>query len=241
MPVERPSPALDYVRGRVPLYTVTRAAGLLGVNVSTFDTWVNGYERRAPDRKPVYGAPIVTRLSTTGRGPSIPFIGLAEGLVLAAFRRTRVPLPKIRRAVEYLEREIGLTHALANERLYQLGPYLLYDFADRTGDVQYMNLVELHNQQQVFAPVVQKFLSKVSLDDGGWVRQLQLPSYKIAEVVVNPEHAFGDPYFVRSGVPVQDVVTRYSAGDSASLLADDYGIPEDQVQEAVQLAERRAA
>jgi Putative DNA-binding HTH domain len=43
--------------------------------------------------------------------PIIPFIGLAEGLVLAATRRSGVPLQRIRPALERLEEEFGLAYS----------------------------------------------------------------------------------------------------------------------------------
>jgi hypothetical protein len=48
---------------------------------------------------------------------TIPFVGLAEGMVLAAFRETGLPLQRIRPALERLEPEMGLEHALASEHL----------------------------------------------------------------------------------------------------------------------------
>jgi uncharacterized protein (DUF433 family) len=234
--------ALDYVRGRVPLYTIAGAARLLGVPASTFYTWVHGYERRPPRRKPVYGAGIVTRISVPGHGPSIPFVGLAEGLALAAFRRQHeIPLPRIRAAVTELEAGVGLTNALASRHLYLLGPKLLYDYAQRADDAWLMDLVELDRGQEVFAPFVREYLQRVEYDDDGWARRLRVPIYSHAEVYADPHHASGEPFFVPSGVPVLDVVGRYAGGDAVGLLAEDYGIPEDQITEAVEIAQQRPA
>jgi uncharacterized protein (DUF433 family) len=233
--------ALDYLRGRVPLYTISGAAALLGVPASTFSTWVNGYERRQPGRKPVYGAGMVTRVNIPGHRPSIPFVGLAEGAALAAFRRRHeIPLPRIRAAVTALETGLGITNALATEHFYSLGPTLLYDYARRADDPLLMDLVELNTGQAVFALVVREYL-QVAFDEGGWVERLRVPIYRRAMVYADPHHASGEPFFEASGVPVQDVVGRYRGGDSVSLLARDYGIPEDQVAEAVEVAKLPAA
>lgn len=237
-----PPPALDYVRGRVPLYTIAGAATLLGVPSSTFTTWVNGYVRRPPGRKTVIGAGMVTKIGVPGNGPSIPFVGLAEGMALAAFRRRHeIPLPRIRAAVTELEEKLGLEHALASEHLYILGPKLLYDYAHRADDPDLIDLVELDRGQAVFAPVVRDYLRQLTYDDVGWAERLRVPIYRRAEVYADPHHGSGEPFFAPSGIPVLDVVGRYIGGDPIRLLSKDYDIPEEQITEAVEIAQRRAA
>ncbi len=131
---EQEEPALDTKDPRFtkPLYTVTEAASYLGVPRATFDTWVRGYVRRPAERRVVRGQALLTSISN-GR-LTIPFVGLAEGMVLAAFRETGLPLQRIRPALERLEQEMGLEHALASEHLYTDGAELLYDYAQSEGD-----------------------------------------------------------------------------------------------------------
>ncbi|MGH8916919.1 MAG: hypothetical protein ACRD0H_01000, partial [Actinomycetes bacterium] len=94
-----------------PLYTVPEAARYLDVPASTLTTWMHGYRRRSANRREVVGVPVLTALSKTGRrSPSIPFVGLAEGLVLTAMRRSGVPLRRIRPALARLAEQFGLRH-----------------------------------------------------------------------------------------------------------------------------------
>lgn len=90
------------LRFDTPLYTVGEAARILDVPTSTFRTWVRGYVRQAPGRPAVKGEAIVTALPTHDADPTVPFIGLAEGVVLAAIRRQGVPLQRIRPALDVL-------------------------------------------------------------------------------------------------------------------------------------------
>jgi uncharacterized protein (DUF433 family) len=235
-------PALDYVRGRVPIYTITGAAKLLDVPASTFATWVNGYVRKPAGRKPVVGAGMVTRIGVPANGPSIPFVGLIEGMALAAFRRQHeIPFPRIRAVVTELEAKLGLEHALASRHLYILGPKLLYDYAHQAADPDLMDLVELDHGQAVFAPVVHDYLRRVTYDESGWAERLRVPIYRNAEVYADPRHGSGEPFFAPSGIPVLDVVGRYIGGDSIQLLSQDYDIPEEQIAEAVEIEQGRAA
>lgn len=114
-----------------PLYTVAEGARYLGVPQSTLSAWSHGYTNRRVGRVDTMGRPILTTVSriASNRGPVIPFIGLAEGLVLTAMRQGGVPLQRVRPALARLDEEVGLQHALASKRLYTDGVEVLYDYA----------------------------------------------------------------------------------------------------------------
>jgi len=222
-------------RFTVPRYTVPEAARFLGVPPTTFSHWARGYEVHFPDRRPVKKGPIITALEGRGREPSIPFIGLTEGLVVASFRSAGVSLQHIRRAVEILNAQIGIDHALASRKLYTDGASVLYDYAEREGDEELTHVV---TQQGVFAPVVAEYLQLITRDKEGWPRRVVSPMTDV--VVVDPSRAFGQPIFVRGAVRVEDVLDRIRAGERFADVADDFGVPVEDV-EAVVRAELRLA
>ena len=91
-------------RFTTPLYTVTEAARYLDVPATTFASWAHGYRRQKAGQRPEVGAAVLTALPRVGgRDPVIPFVGLAEGLVLTAIRSSGVPLQRIRPALVRLE------------------------------------------------------------------------------------------------------------------------------------------
>ena len=71
-------------------YTVAEATRVIVVPSSTLATWTKGYVRDRADRPTVIGEAVVRAFPAEGRAPSIPFIGLAEAMVLAALRRSGV-------------------------------------------------------------------------------------------------------------------------------------------------------
>ncbi|MBV9140090.1 MAG: hypothetical protein JO115_04105 [Pseudonocardiales bacterium] len=117
----------------VPLYSAAEAARHLDVPVSTFRAWARGYRNVPTGRPPVVGDPIVTTVPLDS-GASIPFIGLAEGYVLAAVRRAGVPLQRIRPALDRLHDELGIEHMLASRTLYTDGAEVLYDYGEHERD-----------------------------------------------------------------------------------------------------------
>lgn len=101
------------------------------------------------------GQPIVAAFAAERLYPSVPFVGLAEGMVIAAFREAGVSLQHIRKAVAVLKREMKIDHALASERLDTDGASILFDDA-RNGDEEL--LTHAVTQQRVFGEIVREYL-----------------------------------------------------------------------------------
>lgn len=225
----------DDMRFTSPLYTGAEAARFLGVPTSTFSTWAKGYVRRPPRRRVVRGAPILTSVEAPPNFPTVPFVGLAEGMVLAAFRKAGVSLQHIRRAVAVLEQELGLEHALASERLYMNGAVILFDYAEST-DEQLSGLTEVVSRQKVFAPVVEEYLKRITYAGDGWAERVASPTTDRALVVADPHRAFGQPIFVTGAAPVESVLGRWKAGESIVDVAADFGVPASDVEDYLRAA-----
>jgi uncharacterized protein (DUF433 family) len=217
------------VRFAVPLYSISDAARHIDVPRSTFDTWARGYYRRPEGRSPVIGAPVITLVVPDGRGPSVPFIGLAEGFVLAAFRQAGVPLQRIRPALLRLQERLGIDHVLASKSLYTDGAEVLYDYAESHGDTpearSARQLVVARNDQLVFREVVDSYLRRIEFAQDAYARAIHLPQYRTADVVVDAERSFGIPIFARGAARVEVVLSRFKAGESIETLSEDFGVP----------------
>lgn len=235
--------ALD--RFSSPLYTVTEAARYLDVPASTLASWAKGYRRAGKGRPEVTGSPVLTTVPSPGRGPVIPFVGLAEGLVLTAMRCAGVPLQRIRPALARLDDELGLQHALASRRLYTDGAEVLYDYGETGEDEDAARaareLVVVRSDQRVFNEVVEAYLRRLEFADDGYVQLIRLPAYEVAEVVVDPARGFGQPIFARGGARLEDALALFRAGEPLDVVAEEYGVPRAQLEDAVRIATRVAA
>jgi len=231
------------LRFEVPLYTVAEAARALDVPPSTLATWAFGYVRRPPRGVEHRGAAVLTAIRGDG-GPSIPFVGLAEGMVLAAVRRSGVPMQRVRPALEVLARDIGVDHALASQRLFTDGAELLFDHAaDLPGDEAeaVRELVVARSGQRVFTDVVKEYLQRIEYGRDGYATLIALPAYARAEVVADPTRSFGQPIFVRGGARVSDVLDRFWSGDDIATLSQEFGVPEPEIEDVLRAASRRSA
>ena len=89
------------------IFTLRETAAYLDVPKSTVHWWARSQGAKHP---------LITCFPSRGRQATVPFIGFAEAFVLSSFRRAGVPLQRIRPAVEVLEKEIGVEHALASKQ-----------------------------------------------------------------------------------------------------------------------------
>lgn len=223
-------------RFTMPLYTVAEAARFLGVPQSTLGTWAKGYVRRPEGRPAVHGVPVITSIPADRGWPTIPFGGLAEAMVLAAFRRSGVSLQHIRAAVDVLSREMGMEHALASHRLYSDGAVILFDYAYQQGDDELAGLTEVVKQQRVFAPVVRAYLDRIEYARDGVAARVVSPTTERPIVIVDPARAFGQPIFIHGASRVEDVIDRWKAGDPLAEVAEDFGVPIEDVEDHLRVA-----
>jgi uncharacterized protein (DUF433 family) len=214
------------------IFTLREAAAYLDVPKSNIQRWA-----RPPEAK----HPLITCFPPHGRQATVPFIGFAEAFVLSSFRRAGVPLQRIRPAVEVLAKEIGVEHALASQRLYTDGAEVLFDYANKHGEREVMELVVVRTQQRQFSEVVKGYLKRIHYGGDGWADSVRLPTYANSEVIVDPRIAFGLPLVVHGGARVEDLVDRFQAGDSVKEIAADFSVPPDQVEDVIRVATRAAA
>ena len=245
--MEVPTTTLDPSRFEDPLYTMSEAARIVDVPASTFRRWARGRVARPQEGAQVYGAPIITSTKVPPRSKlrSIPFVGLTEAMVLAAIRKSGVPMQRIRPALEELKKGLGVEHALASKRLYSDGAELLFDYSEIHPDSQVARatrqLVVVRNNQHVFSDLIEEYLQRFEYAGDGYVKLIRVPGYEQAEVVVDPYRSAGAPIFARGGCRVKDVLYRYRAGETVQQLTVEFGVPAAHVEEAIHVASRRAA
>jgi uncharacterized protein (DUF433 family) len=233
-------------RFTLPLYSLAEAAHYLGVSTSTFSTWARGYERHPAGRRAVRGAPIVTAFPAPRPGDAcVPFIGLTEGLVLAAIRKTGVPLQRIRPALDALKKEFGLEHVLASRRLYTDGAEVLFDMSERDSSLQDASqarrLIVARNNQYVFNEVIDSYLRRIEYGSDDYATRIGLPGYETTRVLVDPQRGFGHPIFAASGARVEDALSLFRAGESLETVAAEFGVPIEDVEAALRVETRAAA
>jgi uncharacterized protein (DUF433 family) len=59
--------------------------------------------------------------------------------------------------------------------------------------------------------------------------------------VIDPRRGFGQPTFVAGGARVEDALGMFLSGESLATVSAEYGVPENELEDAVRVASRLIA
>jgi uncharacterized protein (DUF433 family) len=213
----------------IPNYTIEESARYLHVDYEKISYWVIGDPNHAP-------------LSTvfTRRPILLSFKNLVECFVLESLRRIHgVSLQEIRKSIQRLRISKPSKYPLADYTLHTERGKLIY--LDESGN----ELVCLSKGgQMVFRDIVLPFLKRVERNERGIARRLfpftrkehlKSPTDAPRVVMIDPTVAFGMPVLVNSRISTAFLLSRKKGGASVKRLATDYGRPETEIEEALQL------
>jgi uncharacterized protein (DUF433 family) len=218
----------------VPRYGIADAAHYLRLPATTLVQWVRG--RSFPTKDGAKRLPAVIRVPHPPKG-MLTFTNLVEAYVLASIRRRHeIPLQAVRRALSFVEKELGVKRPLVEEQFFAHGGSLFVQKLGRLIDVSSQGQIAMHD-------VLKKSLERVDRDARGlvslfpWARQPDEPRF----VEIDPRRAFGKLVIVATGIPTASVADRMAAGESIADLAADYDLPVDKIEGAIRWEIRQAA
>jgi len=219
----------------VPAYGIAEAAGYLRLPLSTLRAWMLGQRYRAGDAQRFF-KPVIEIADRKGR--LLSFINLVEAFVLAGIRREHeIPLPKVRRALDYVRRTFPAPRPLAQERFQTDGVDL---FVEKFGAL----IGATQEGQLQMREIIRDRLKHVRRDPQGVPEKIVLfPAHSRSAkgaVVIDPRLSFGRPVLDGLGVRTAILYERFMAGEDVSDLARDYDAPPEAIENAIR-CERRAA
>ena len=223
---------------------MVEAARALGAPAATLSTWTRGCTRRRSGRTDTIGDSMLTALEAPPGEPSIPFVGLAEGMLLAAVRRVGIPLKRVRPALEFLAQEIGVSHVFASKKLYTDGAEILFEYsssapADEAEAID--GLVVVQRRRHVFKGVLLDNLNRITYAEDGFASVIKLPAFEYAEVIADPHRAFGQPIFALGATRVNDVLERFWSGEDIDSLVREFGVPKSDIEDVLRTTSRQVA
>lgn len=216
-------------RREIPNYGIPEAAHYLRVAEATLRSWVLGraYPTEAGDRE---FRPLI-RLAQH-EPPLLSFINLVETHILDAIRHEhRLPRKTVRAALEYVAREFGSRHPLAQQQFETDGVNLFIQKVDKLINVS-------QDGQLAMRELLESHLQRIEHDEAGLAIRLypftrpdhaQQPRL----VVIDPRMSFGRPVIAGTGIATTIIAERYVAGESMVELAKDYGRELSEIEEAV--------
>jgi uncharacterized protein (DUF433 family) len=222
-----------------PAYPLIEAAHYLNLPLSTLRAWCLRHALRA-DAKTRRFEPLI-RLDGDQRR-ALSFLNLVEAHVLAATRRKhQIPLPVVRRALDYVAKQLRNSRPLAEMQFQTYGVDVI---VDRLGTL--INVTQ--KRQTEMADVLRQHLKRIERNaEGVPIRLFPFTrtderSEQPATVVIDPHVAFGRPVLAGRAVPTAVLADRFKAGDSFEQLAGDYGMSAQAMEEALRCElDRQAA
>ncbi|XXX75944.1 DUF433 domain-containing protein [Sorangium sp. So ce134] len=227
------APKLDIYDGRapeeLPAYPVPRAARIVRLSPSTLRLWASGDGQHKALFKPADRAPL-----------ALSFSNLIEAFVLASLRRVHgVSMQRVRRALRYVGDKLGYARPLIHASFQTDGANLFVQHADRLLNVSVEG-------QAVLREVLDASLARIDWEGDlaarlyPWVRSSEIGSQP-KTIVVDPRRGFGQPVIAGTGIEARIVTERYRAGESVLLLAKDYGVEIEKIEDAIRCETREAA
>jgi uncharacterized protein (DUF433 family) len=202
-------------RLHLPAYQVGEAARYARISTQTVVAWHKVDQRRL--------------LSEKGHGERLSYLQLIELAVVAGFRNAKIPLPEIRAAREYVKRTLRSEHPFAEYQFKRYGKSLFTEFVeDKTGR---KNLLKANQAGQLaWKEIVGPLLKEFEYEPEGVAIRWHVAGPS-SPIIIDPRLSFGTPTV--KGVPTWIVKGRFDAGESDSMIADDFGIDVPTVREAL--------
>jgi len=223
-----------------PSYRAREVAYLLAVPDSTVRAWCFGQSSTDRAGTARHFVPVIRPADPKNR--LLSFSNLCEIHLLAAItRKHRVPLQRVRRALDYVRQELNSDRPLLDKEFQTNGLDL---FLEQSG--QLVN-VSRHGQTALRGEF-ERALSRVERNQRGSPIRLfpftRIPGRSPEQptiVAIDPRIAFGRPVVAKARVATEVIADRFGAGDSPAEMAKDYGVGEEEILEALRYEQRLAA
>ncbi|MDE2002940.1 MAG: DUF433 domain-containing protein [Betaproteobacteria bacterium] len=223
-----------------PSYHASEAARLLALPVSTVKAWCFGQGYRNPQGERKRFSAVIGPADPRGR--LLSFANLCELHILGSITRAhRIPLQKVRIGIEFVRRKLGSPRPLLSEQFRTNGLDLFLEHAGQLVSVT-------REGQTAMRGEFEKALSRIERGPAGapvrlfpYSRPATGRSAQPAVVAIDPRIGFGRPIIIHAGVRTEVIADRFAAGDSPEDMAEDYGVPETDILEALRFQQRVAA
>ena len=216
----------------IPSYTTREAARYVRLPLRTVQNWAFGFR--------TYGGAPLIHIADAERH-LLSFWNVAELHVLGALRRYhRISPTKLRVAIRYLEDTFKSHHPLLTARMLTDGVSVFVEKtgalinATKSGQLAMRELMEAHLQridQDVDGLAIRLF--PFVRHDPQTARSPEMLPHEPKIISLDPRVRFGRPVIVGTSIPTEEIAERFRAGDTCRQLANEYGRPPRQIEEAI--------
>lgn len=203
----------------IPNYRIREAARYADIAAQTVASWHG---------KP--GGNQKSTLSSRERGSALSYLQLIEVAVVASFRKAGVTLKKIRAAREYLSKQLEAEFPFAQYEFKTDGKELWMDYAQLHAPSDKTLLAASMGGQLAWTDIIGRLQEFNYDEEDGLAVQWRVAGAD-KSIVIDPRIQFGAPAI--EGVATWVFKGRWKAGEPIDEIADDFGVPNSAVLEAL--------
>jgi len=223
MPRHRP----DRMRGDLrefPRYSISEAAFYVRIPATTLSAWTRGQDYRTSAGVHRTFKSVIELADPVNK--LLSFYNLVEAHVLRSTTERRgVPLKNVRRALEYIRSCSSAEH-----------PLLVHDFEVSGKDLFIRQLGQTVNAtrhgQLAMRRILDQYLKRIDRDAHGL--PLRVFPIESRRLVIDPQFSSGKPIVRDTGIVASVLWGRKNTGETISEIAEDYGLTELEVKEAIE-------
>lgn len=206
-------------RMELPAYRVGDAARFIGTSSQTITHW----------QKLSRG---MSALSQRAAGRQLSYLELIEAGVVAAMRRSGVPLQSIRNARNFLAEVFHSRHPFAEYKFQSDGRELILNSEDLDRSVTDKLIVVSKAGQYGWKEILQNLLQDFdySPETGGSVARWHVAG-RHQPIIIDPRISFGAPQV--GGIPTWALRNRWDSGESLQDIASDFQLKSEAVAAAL--------
>lgn len=205
----------------IGLYTPAEAALYARVSPRLLVRWLYGSRVGDPVLRPeLAGEP--ERLVT--------FLDFVQALAVRAVRvQHRVPLRKIRQAIDTAENHYDVTYPFAREHVtYLFGSDLII----KLGDDRYVQVSGKGARNRLIAKVAEFYMKDLTFNREGLAERYRAFVWARYEVAMDPRVRFGEPIVTSCGYSAQALWDAHKSEGSVEAAAKVYGVKPGEVEAA---------
>ena len=217
-----------------PMYSIPRAARLVGMPSITIRRWLYGMEKDQASMRPVFG----TLAKAKELSAEVSFIQLAEIAVARHFRNRRIKLERVRRAHEFARAHFQLQYPFAEMDFKVVAVSILTEFQQEEPGPSLLMSVDPVGQLALPLDVAEE------LDHFEYIDALAARWYPLGQsalVVIDPQVGAGLPTVSGRRIPVDTIYGRWKAGENIGFIASDFKLKGAEVETVLRYAEKLAA
>lgn len=221
-------------------YAAREAACILNLPAATLKAWCFGQTYRLPSGLSRRFHPVIQPADAKHR--LLSFANLCELHVLSAIRRNhKISLPKVRASLDYVRGELGSDRPLLDRDFKTNGIDLFVHHASKLLNVTKQGQEALRGEFEMALARIERDSKGMPIRLFPFSRSSSTDKDQPRTVVIDPRLSFGRPVLSKVAVPTEVIVDRFRAGDSVAEMAGDYGVGEEEIEEALRFEQRRAA